>query len=141
MLRPFSRTNTTYNVTEVVFNYRLFRARRVIENLFGILAARFRILKRPIIADIQLVKYITRTTVCLHNFLMKVQHPHDIYTFRNCERRDVEIVNEGRLTTLNNQQGSNNYTRQAKEVRDHFKEYFNNSGAVPWQQEMITRTF
>ena len=38
-------------------------------------------------------------------------------------------------------QGSNNYSRNAKHVREKFKEYFSSEvGSIPWQEEMITRT-
>ena len=50
-----------------MFNYRLSRVRRKIENPFGILAVRWRIFKRPTRASIETVQSIIGTCACLHN--------------------------------------------------------------------------
>ena len=55
---------------ERVFNYRLSRARRIVENVFGILATRFRIFRRPIIANVDTVTRITKAVLALRNFRM-----------------------------------------------------------------------
>lgn len=70
MLRSYSRNNA-FDEAKFVFSYRLSRARRVIENIFGVLASRFRIFRRPIIAHIATVVNITEACVVLHNFLVK----------------------------------------------------------------------
>lgn len=54
-----------------VFNYRLSRARRIIENTFGILACQWRILRKPIIGKVNTVEKIVQAIVCLHNWLRK----------------------------------------------------------------------
>ncbi|KAL1260055.1 hypothetical protein QQF64_007882 [Cirrhinus molitorella] len=52
-----------------VYNYRLSRARRVVENAFGILASRFRMFRSTILLHPDSVTKITLASVCLHNFL------------------------------------------------------------------------
>jgi len=52
---------------EIIFNYRFSGARRVVENAFGILAARFRVLRRNIIGSETLVQNIVLASTALHN--------------------------------------------------------------------------
>ena len=47
MMKPYPSQSLLLN--QQVFNYRLLRARRVVENVFCIAATRFRIFRRPII--------------------------------------------------------------------------------------------
>ena len=62
---------------EQITNYRISRARRQVENVFGICASRFRIFRRPIIAEVETVVSITKAglpfiiTLCLGENLEK----------------------------------------------------------------------
>ena len=58
-----------------IFNYHLSRARRVIDNTFGILATKFRIFQRPIIAKPEKVTQITQAACALHDYL-KISEIH-----------------------------------------------------------------
>ena len=72
MMKPYS--HRTLDKEESIFNYRLFRARCVMENAFGILANRFRILLTTVTHSTSAVRLIVKTCIILHN-LMRVRYP------------------------------------------------------------------
>lgn len=65
ILKPYALQGLSYE--ERVFNYRLSRAR--IENVFGILASRFRIFLGAIHMAPKRAKYVILAAATLHNFL------------------------------------------------------------------------
>ncbi|XP_071054722.1 putative nuclease HARBI1 [Onthophagus taurus] len=141
LMKPFSKRNLTKE--EKIYNYRVSRSRRIIENAFGILASRFRILLSQI--NLCPEKAVTITVACcyLHNFL---RHKNVECYFQG--GIDVENINTGEFTnadwradptlqTLQPLQGRNS-TTTAKEVIAQFCNYFNTVGAVPWQDNIIS---
>jgi hypothetical protein len=68
ILKPYTRA-TALNKTQLVFNYRLSRGQRVVENSFGILVAQFRIFEKPIPSSVITTEQIVKTTCALHNWL------------------------------------------------------------------------
>ena len=144
LIKPYSHTNL--NLSEIIVNYRICRPRRVIENSFGILVARFRIFRRPILAKVETVESITTACVALHNYLMKDCFCDGTSLYCSPSFVDQEIHNRRRsgqwrgvmenYTGLQRvgQVGSISYSRDAKTVRDCFRDYFNlTAGKVPRQ--------
>ena len=66
-MKPYAKRDLT--VEERIFNYRFSRAKRIVENAFGILANRFRILKLTIQSGPKVVQKIIMASSSLHNFL------------------------------------------------------------------------
>ena len=147
LLKPYSLSGLT--IQNRVFNYRLSRARRIVENAFGILANRFRIFMAPIALKPEKVEAITLACCSLHNFLRTrigarcAYTPSSILDSKDSETHSVLPGNwrqgpapQGLLPLV--QQGSNRYSDSAKDIRDHFRDfYFSNEGSVPWQWDMI----
>ena len=56
-----------------IFNYRLSRARRTVENAFGIMANRFRVLLTKIMLEPKKAAMVVLAICCLHNMLIEEQ--------------------------------------------------------------------
>ncbi|MCP3954377.1 MAG: transposase family protein, partial [Desulfobacterales bacterium] len=67
LMKPYSRRGLDH--PQSVFNYRLSRARRVVENAFGILANRWRCLLTTIPLEVSTVKKLVIAACTLHNML------------------------------------------------------------------------
>ena len=74
LMRPFP--GKTADEKERIYNYRHSRARRVIENCFGILSARFRILQKPIRASVENAEKYVLACLALHNYLRLTDNAH-----------------------------------------------------------------
>jgi hypothetical protein len=137
LMKPYSKRKM--NKREKVFNYRLSRARRIVENAFGILAWRFRIFQRPINLKVETIDLITWVACALHNWL---HHVNPTCTVGLVDGEDLntgdvipgrwrsvpqQMKTIGRLTT------TNNYTVEAERIRTAYSNYFIHEGAVPWQ--------
>ncbi len=72
MMKPYSSRHLTDE--ERIFNYRLSRARRIVENAFGILSHRFRCLLTTMRQAPHRVESIMLACVCIHN-LMRMRYP------------------------------------------------------------------
>lgn len=110
----------------------------MIESTFGILAAKWRIYRRPIIASVSTAVKIIQATVCLHNYVIMNENKLPLserrYTHIIGERNDVT---SGALQEMNNASRTNAHARLTSKIRDDFALYFENVGAVPWQWEKV----
>ena len=67
IMRPYPGKRLTHE--EHVFNYRLSRARRIVENAFGILAARWRVFHTKMEINTTLVVDVIKASCVLHNLI------------------------------------------------------------------------
>ena len=140
LMKPFSRRNL--DDPERIFNYRLSRARRIVENAFGILANRFQCLLTTMRQDPKTVGSIVMACCCLHN-LMRLRYPALQNAALDQEDENHQLIpgawREGaNLDDMNQVVGGNIDTREAKKQRHYLKHYYNSeAGSVPWQAQMI----
>lgn len=71
IMRPYPGANLSEE--QRIFNYRLSRARRCIENSFGILVGRWRLFRKRIQALPETADSYLKAALCLHNFVMSTQ--------------------------------------------------------------------
>ncbi len=108
-----------------IFNYRLSRARRLIECSFGILANKWRIFHRPLNVSLSLAEDIIKACCVLHNFVRD----------RDGVRIEDTLTVEG---LFDMEPAAGPTSRLASHLRDKFADYFvSDQGALPWQLQRI----
>lgn len=126
-----------------VFNYRLSRARRCIENAFGILVSRWRVFLGTVQGAPELLHNMIQAAVCLHNFLMEdTAYCPDEYSDTLCG----ETVHDGEWRHTVTEIGTktvpsnNRPTSAAMAMRDEVADYFMSpEGSLPWQLKVVRR--
>lgn len=134
-LKPYNARELDHS--KKIFNYRLSRARNVVEIAFGILAARFRLLHTQINMNEKTVELAVLACCILHNYLRRKCGESYISFSGQENAKNIDEANyTENLASL--QRGQNRRAnQQAKEVRDAFLQYFNEEGKVPWQDGRI----
>ncbi|GFR99645.1 hypothetical protein ElyMa_001050400 [Elysia marginata] len=119
-----------------IYNYRLSRARRIVECAFGILAQRWAILKTTMKLQPDNAKKVVLACCILHNFVRR----------RNSESGDSASASTGNEEALEDAFQPQNVgersisstgrpTQETIEVRERFANLFTTSFAVSWQNE------
>ena len=141
MMKPYGHRVLTHN--ERLFNYRLSRARRVVENAFGILAARFRVLHRPMAQKVENTIDIVYCCCVLHN-LFRVRNPLPDIRLVDAEGPDHRLIpgmwhaNAELVDTSQASMGvAGRVNAEAKNLRRELTEFYTTDGALPWQDEMV----
>lgn len=148
LMRPYPKA--ALSDYERIYNYRLSRGRRTIENAFGILVSRWRIFRCPIYTYVETAEQIVKACVCLHNWLLEDHRAVNDENVRYVVPGLVDVANDdgfiveglwrstglGGLTSIN-RVGTNNYHRDANIIRNDFREYFNGEGKLSWQYDYI----
>lgn len=153
LLKPYPG-NLFDDERKSTYNYRLSRARRTIENTFGILAAKWRIYRSPIQASLSTTHKIIKATVCLHNYVLMSEEmePRKRYCPKNFVDREIggrviqgdwrKIIEEDGscFKNITAPLGSNFSSKKARDLRDYVADIFlTPHGSVPWQKKAIQK--
>lgn len=130
LMRPYPATTSRSNESERIYNYRLSRARRVVENTFGMVVQRFRVLYGKLQMNPDNAAKVVFATCLLHNFLIGERLPEEI-TDDSASCNQPSLCNLDRIGTRG--------AFESLAIRDKFKEYFQGDGQVSWQLDVVRR--
>lgn len=138
-MKPYSGIHEKGS-TERIFNYRLSRGRRVVENVFGISSSVFRVLRKVMLLQPESAQLVVMAVVHLHNYFRK--HARNVYTPpESLDSEENGVIREGSwrrdsdnttsfLPVRGIPRRSNN---DLQTNRDELADYFIKEGAVSWQ--------
>nr|CAI5865358.1 unnamed protein product [Callosobruchus analis] len=134
-----------------IYNYRLSRARRIVENAFGLLSAVFRIFRKPIAVKPDTTEALVFTCIHLHNFLRR--HAVSRKRYSPSGTFDIENVDTGEITPGSWRRDTAGDTgmislkkvprkagNDAKLIREEFMNYFMSpEDSVSWQESFANK--
>jgi hypothetical protein len=139
-MNPFAIRNMEHH--ERIFNYRLSRARDVVENVFDILAQKFRVLLRTMNQRPETCRIITTTCVILHN-LIRLRYPAIHTNLMDLEDQNQNVIpgawkNDKVLLDAYHERAGDTGTQEGRQIRGYLGHYFTSkAGSVPWQDKKI----
>jgi hypothetical protein len=68
-MRPYPRKDLDYSNRK--FNYRITRARRIVECSFGMLTKKFGVLQTAMETRVEIAEEVVKSACLLHNFIQK----------------------------------------------------------------------
>lgn len=142
LLKPYSERYL--NIEERVCNYRISRARRVVENAFGIMAMRFRCLLSTLVVVPETATVVSGACLTLHN-LMRLRYPGLQNLDLDQEDDDHQLVagawrDQAVMQEVEQEGRGPRATADGKKLRAYFRKYFNcDAGSVPWQLHAVER--
>lgn len=143
IMKPYPGTHARGSEKRI-YNYRLSRARRIVENAFGILSAVFRILRKPMLLQPDKASIVIMACVHLHNYLMKRKASRKLYNSPGMmDRIEDGVVIPGQWRNLNPSTSfllftntGRRHTVQCENIRREFSDYFNFTNILPWQNNI-----
>ena len=135
VMRPFPRGTACLSRDELVFNYRLSRARRIVENAFQILVQCWRIFSRKLNLLPENADSVIKACVVLHNFLRGIRDLNDLTQQLNPD--NVPFLREDGAILDLDRRGYKS-SAAAKVIRNIYKNFFRRpEGQVTWQDRAI----
>nr|CAI5845691.1 unnamed protein product [Callosobruchus analis] len=89
IMKPYPGSHQEDSI-ERIFNYRLSRARRVVENAFGILSVVFRVLRKPMLLEPHKAAKVVLACIYLHNYLRRSKSSRNIYTRQDTFDQEID---------------------------------------------------
>ncbi|XP_019221994.1 protein ANTAGONIST OF LIKE HETEROCHROMATIN PROTEIN 1 [Oreochromis niloticus] len=124
LMRPFP--GRLLPLEKRIFNYRLSRARMIVEGAFGVLSSQWRMYRHSMELRPEIAEKCVKATCVLHNFLRCLDE-RGAPAVRSVAPAVVEPLHSlGRVA-------ANNSSREAVLVREKFMAHFSAEGAVTWQ--------
>lgn len=142
--KPFSHRHLSHD--ELIYNYRISRVRRIVENVFGILSSRFRVLLTQINFNPRNTKKIVKRCCILHNILTRRNSSHYLYAGSVDGEDGMFNIIEGDWRDGNDMTGKRrtnvrNARTKYKQYRENLKTFFNSTqGKVSWQEQQIEKS-